>query len=68
MALTKNDTGGEVFERIEVARAKPLGHLKRRRTGHQKPTSAIAVNLAGSQSAHLTDSPPVSKLRESRLP
>src|SRR5215212_2424729 len=60
--FTKNDIGGEVFERIKVAPSRPLGRPKCRRTGHQKPTSAIVVKLAGPESTRVRTSPPVSLL------
>jgi len=42
------DTGGEVFERVAVATAKPLGRPQGRGMSDLEPTSAIVVRLAGS--------------------
>ena len=43
------DTGGEVFERTEIATAKSPERPTGRETGDLKPTSGIVINLVGSE-------------------
>src|SRR5215216_3556938 len=66
LALTKIDTGGEVFERQDVAAKKAPERPKGRGASDFRPTSSLIVKGAGSESARVGNSPPVSKLRESQ--
>src|SRR5438874_493346 len=57
------DTGGEVFERTEIATAKSPERPTGRETGDLKPTSATDTKLAGSEFGCLGNSPPGSTAR-----